>query len=274
MKKSYLFSFYILLCVILITGCKSKETTALGGNMTNLSRNVEKNLYNDMLQAYGSWDTFVAKGDMSMGSLSSSFELRMIHNEAIQVSIRPILGMEVARLIVTNDTVYFYEKIGRTVSQASINEISKKLPFAFTINNIQSALLGRPFLLGAMDIDTKNFKDFDYEVALPQWIMTPKETPLKVAYLFGLENEQLKQISGRQEETSRQFDCYYADYNILAGRTLPTNIQGTVKGSTKSFSAQLTYSSAIFDKETTIDISSLKNYKETSFIDLVKAFVK
>ena len=184
MKKSSLFSFYILLCVILITGCKSKETTTLGGNMPNQSKNVEKKLYNDMLQAYGNWDTFVAKGDMSMGSLSSSFELRMIHNEAIQVSIRPILGMEVARLIVSNDTVYFYEKIGRTVSQASIGELSGKLPFAFNISNIQSVLLGRPFLLDATDIDTKNFKDFNYNVAMPQWIMTPKETPLKVAYIL------------------------------------------------------------------------------------------
>lgn len=274
MKKTSLFPFYILLVILLMAGCKSKEGASMGSDVPTQARNIEQTLYNDMLQAYGSWETFVAKGEMSMGSLSSAFELRMIRNEAIQVSIRPILGMEIARVVVTNDYVYFYEKIGRTSSQASIEDISAKLPFTFNLNNIQSALLGRAFILGSDEIGAQNFRDFDFEVAMPQWIMTPKTTPHNVAYLFNCTNQYITQTSGRQVGTSRQFDCHYSNFDIIAGHCMPTTIEGVVKGSTKSFSAQLTYDTVSFDRETSIDTGSFRNYKESSLIDLIKTFLK
>ena len=268
----------LILGIILLSffaGCKSnKEASMAVGTENAAQRNEKQRLFTEMINAYGSWETFVATGSIDAAGLNSSFELRMIRNEAIQISIRPLLGIEVARIIVTPEKISLYDKMSKTASVAELSSLQEKLPFDLSFNNIQSVLLGRPFLLGNEDITLDNFDDFSFEVASPKWIMTPKVTADNIAYMFGLEQQQVTQMSGGEVGTARRFDCMYSDYETIAEHIVPTVIIATAMGSTKSYSASLYYTSITFDTKTTIDSSSFRNYNESSMMDLIKSFLK
>ena len=274
MKKHILLALGILL-LALFAGCKSnKEMAIMAGEASIAQKNEERKFYNEMIEAYGSWDTVVANGSVAMGGLSSPFELRMIRNEAIQISLRPLLGIEVARVIITQESVTLYDKVSKRYSTADMAALQEKLPFPLTLNNIQSIFLGKPFLLGNEDLLPDNFQDFDIEIATPKWIMTPKATTPSVSYLFDMEGLQLNLISGRATNTAHTIDCSYSDYEVVSNRIVPTMLKATATGSSKSYSAEIYYNTVTFNAQTTIDSSSFRNYNEILMMDLIQSFLK
>lgn len=184
------------------------------------------------------------------------------------------MGMEVARMIITPEKVYIYEKLNKKTSSIDLSDIQEKLPFALSFSNIQSIFLGKPFILGNEDITVNNFKDFDIELALPRWIMTPKQKNAGIAYTFSLEDRQLTHISGGKDPLSQPFECLYSDYNVVDGHMLPSTIRVTIKSGDMSLSAGIVYTSATFDTPTNVDDSPFKNYNEVYILDLIKSFIK
>lgn len=257
-----------------IVGCKTGKESAIADVTTVPGEKQERNCYTEMIEAYGAWDTFVAKGNVSVAGFTSSFELRMVHNEAIQISLRPFLGIEAARMIITPDKVHVYEKLNKSVSSTDFDNIQAILPFAISFSNIQCVLLGKPFILGEEEITTENFKDFDIDMALPKWIMTPKVVPAQVTYMFDFDEQQLVQVSGGQEGVSQRFECKYSDYDTVMEHLLPTYIKVTIKDDTDSYEAEIAYTSASFNVPATIDNNPFKNYNEVYMLDLIKSFIK
>ena len=274
MRKQALLILGIIL-LSLCVGCKSnKEVSTIVGVENIAQKNEEKRLFAEMITAYGSWETFVASGSVNVAGLNSSFELRMIRNEAIQISIRPLLGIEVARIIITPEKISLYDKMSKTASVAELSSLQEKLPFDVSFSNIQSVFLGRPFLMGNEEITLDDFDDFNFEVASPKWIMTPKVTANNIAYMFGMEGQQVTQLSGGEVGNTRRLDWQYSDHETITGHIVPTIIKATATGSTKSYSASLYYTSIAFDTKTSIDSSSFRNYSESSMMDLIKSFMK
>lgn len=274
MRKQALLILGIILLSLFI-GCKSNKDASIAVGVEKIAqKKEEQKLFTDMITAYGSWETFVASGSVNVAGLNSSFELRMIRNEAIQISIRPLLGIEVARIIVTPEKISLYDKMSKRVSVAELSSLQEKLPFDVSFSNIQSVFMGRPFLLGNEDITLNDFDDFNFEIASPRWIMTPKVTANNIAYMFGMEGQQVTQVSAGEVGNTRWIDCEYSDYETITEHIVPTVINVTAMGSTNSYSASLYYTSIAFDTKTSIDSSSFRNYNESSMMDLIKSFMK
>ena len=264
-----------ILLLALVVGCKSsKEASSAMSEVDIAQKNEAQRYYTEMIEAYGSWETVVANGSVAVEGLNSSFELRMIRNEAIQLSLRPLLGIEVARLIITQEKLYLYDKMSKRCSTAEIASLQEKLPIPLTLNNIQSILLGKPFILGSEDITADNLSDFDIDIASPQWMMTPKATSDRIAYTFDMENTQLNQIIGGQITGTQRFECRYSDYDVIAERIIPTVLKAVAKSGAKSYSADIYYNAITFNTPTSIDSNALRNYSEADLMDLVKSFAK
>lgn len=274
MRKQALLILGIIL-LSLFVGCKSNKDASIAVGVEKMAqKKEEQKLFTDMITAYGSWETFVASGSVNVAGLNSSFELRMIRNEALQISIRPLLGIEVARIIVTPEKISLYDKMSKRVSVTELSSLQEKLPFDVSFSNIQSVFMGRPFLLGNEDITLNDFDDFNFEIASPRWIMTPKVTANNIAYMFGMEGQQVTQVSAGEVGNTRRIDCEYSDYETITEHIVPTVINVTAMGSTNSYSASLYYTSIAFDTKTSIDSSSFRNYNESSMMDLIKSFMK
>ena len=88
------------------------------------------------MASYPDWNTFSAKGsaDLSFGasgSLSASTQLRMVRGEVLQISVRIILGIEVARLYMTPDSLFLVNKMQKQYVAASLQEIGGGCPVLF-----------------------------------------------------------------------------------------------------------------------------------------------
>ena len=263
----------MLLAVLLMAGCKGGKDASTSHNQDR-ERSTQKALYNQMVAAYGSWDTFVARGSMSMGYLSSSFELRMIRDKALQLSLRPVLGIEIARAIITQDSLMIYDKLHKQQVIASLSELGNFSPITPTLSVIQSILLGRPFLTEQETINQETFDCFNIAIGDEHWLMTPLQQPQELTYAFDMKGTQCSMLQCSQKLANRHFSCLYNHYDTSLCCIVPTQLTFSLKGESNSYAAEIDYTSCSFNTTTTITPVKSGGYTTTTIIDFLKSLTK
>lgn len=103
---------------------------------------------NAIVNTVGSWNTLQAGGTITLRgkkSFSSAVQIRMKRDEFIYISLRPLLGIEVGRLVITGDKLIVIDKINSRYIEENISHITSGIPA--TVSTVQDVLLGRPFVL-------------------------------------------------------------------------------------------------------------------------------
>lgn len=264
----------ILLLLVVTTGCHSKKEAVKSSDAVVATASFEEMRYKAMLNNYAPWQTLVVRGRASLGDLSSAFELRMIHNEAIQISLRPLLGIEIARMVMTQDSIFVYDKINKRSITTAIEEVVAGLPLRPTLSNVQCMLTGQPFIPGNDSITVGDFAHFAIETVQDDWVMQPKKQIEQASYLLVFKELALIGIGGWQEGTSRQIAVEYSDFDTSTGYHLPTAIGMSAQGSDKKYTMQLSYNSASYNTQTSIEKLSGYGYKKITLSQLLKSLTE
>lgn len=99
--------------------------------------------------SFGSWNTLSAGGNVKLGgtmNLSSSMQLRMTRDKAISISLRPMLGIEVAKIVVTGDSIIMIDRYHKQYLAEKISLITAGVPI--NVGTLQDIFLGRAFVFG------------------------------------------------------------------------------------------------------------------------------
>ena len=168
---------------VMTTGCHSSRTGVVSGggyefnSAKSLSQGELKELFNSLENSYTEWESMKMPVTLSLRSpknVSIGGTLSMERNRSIHMSFR-FLGMEVASLMVTEDSIYAAYKLERIYFAESIRDLMGGFPA--TVGNVQDMILGRPFVLG------------ENNVALSQctlagngatWTITPDRSPMSM----------------------------------------------------------------------------------------------
>lgn len=264
--------------LLFVAGCKSKESvTGLSEDNVVTIDNTAR--YNNMLEGYDTWTTFTTKVSASISgvSISSLAELRMVHDKAIQISLRPLLGIEVARLIMTPDSVFIYDKLHKQYIADATDVFSQLLPFDFTLSNIQNLLLGRPFLLGEGDLSTKDIKQFTIVEGLSgMWQLQPKKQYNAFSYNFFFSNTYLTTTEARHRDNIRKINCHYEYQRITGSQVLPSQVRIVATGGEKEYSLRLSYDSAtaVWNSGASIQKLSASGYSRTTLSQILKSLTQ
>lgn len=270
-------SFIITLVVIFITSaCKTTQLTQgpAAEQRTPTKIPKEQQLYNTMCDAYDEWDTMVAKGNISTSHFSSSFELRMIRNEGLQISVRPALGIEVVRIIITPTEMCVYEKLGRRYISLTSEELQEKIPFNITIEDIQNIFLGRPFLLGNGSVTPDDYKSFDINIGSEEWSMTPRKQYERFDYKFILQEEKLTTSRVAVAQQQGVVNCVYSNFQEQNGLLAPKTITLNLSSEQYSGAATIKFNSISWNKNTSIEKISTSRYSRVTLKELEKLMQK
>jgi len=158
LKKGIVFFVFI----ILLFSCKSTKVT--DKNIKSLSaKNIIKKNTKATFDKKSVKASLIVKyiGKSNLPNLKAS--LRMEKDSIIWLSFSK-LGFPVAKLMVSQNKVQFYEKITKTYFDGDFEWISKTLGYDFDFEMVQNLFLGNPLL---------NLKEDKYEVEIPKLGMVP-----------------------------------------------------------------------------------------------------
>ncbi len=187
--KKIIIAFTLLAAIT--TGCRTtKDTTVTPNSGTTITPNQNQQEALDqrlsmLVNTQGNWNMMQVGGNVKVGgikSLSSSMQMRMIRDKAIYISLRPMLGIEVGKIVITSDSVLVVDKYHKRYIAEPMSLITNGIPV--TVGNLQDIFLGRSFVLGQGTVGRNNSKDCTLVHDGTNYRLSPKQQPKDFTYGF------------------------------------------------------------------------------------------
>ena len=273
MRRPLVIFSIILLTVLCFHSCKSSKTSVAddGANVPNVA-------LQELAESYTDWDTYSTSGKVSLSgamSFSTSVQVKMAHGKCIAISIRPLLGIEVAKVFVNNDSAVVINKINRVYSTVKLEQFKNILPVS--INTLQDIVLARPFTINDGTLSKSNIKKFNIAQAENGFIVSPRNTANNINYKFAINsNKQVKELIVAPQNSAQTYSAMYSDFVSENPGSEASNIRcdATLKG--KKISMQLYLNPAktkwdgVVDESASIN-SSYRKVTVYEFIDILKS---
>ena len=259
----------------MLAACGSKKTavttttTTQGTTTTQPETQNPLDTYKSLIgNTFGSWKSLEASGSISIGgakSLSSSMTMKMVRNKSIYISVRPMGIMEVAKLVVTGDTLIVVDKIHKRYLCENVKLITSGIPA--DVNTVQDIFLGRAFLLGKGTYNSALASNFDLEESGDKLLLKHVEGEKDFDYEFTFDKA-LKLLSSTvKPHGGGKNDTYSVLYSNVK-KTVAGNVPHELKVSTvmngSAVKLGLDYKSLKWNETVKIDTSLPKGYERMS----------
>lgn len=132
---------WLIVLILFISSCSSEKkvtkSTLKSYAANHIVKEIEKNEFDfDRLEAKLN---VKVKGD---NNLNLKGQIRMEKDSVIWISLSMKIGVEVGRIMITQDSIKFINRTARTYIAESLGSFSKNLPIESSINFIQDILVG------------------------------------------------------------------------------------------------------------------------------------
>ena len=228
MKKNHLKYSFILILFLLFTlnACKTLKKTAPEEaedvSAMNALQTLEEN------QSGFQWMSSRFSGSVNWKSKTHSIagSFRMKKDSAIYVSIAPLLGIEVARALITTDSVKILNRLDATYYLGDINLLNKMFDTDVDFQMLQSLFLANDF---------PHFKDQGFVLEQNEKFLKlhnperkredNKGKPINQSLLLNPEDMKIKSNIIFVEESNTTLRADYENYENIKGNWLPSQMK-------------------------------------------------
>ena len=268
MKRNNLIRAALAAVAIMLAGCGSSKKASSTGQAIP----AEKSIISSIAEAQKDWTTMQCSGKVSLqagSSLSSSMQMKMKRGESIFISLRPILGIEVAKMIVDNGKVVFIDKMHKKYVEEDMSLLTGGLEIDMT--TLQDIFLGRSFILGKGTVTDKMADELDIQTASGIRI-TPLKQNRMFLYSFGYDNNgNITYLTVNIGSMEKAYSVAYGDVQTTTAGKVATYANISTVISNTPLSLELSYRSLDWNQNLTIDASVPSGYAKVEFADFVES---
>lgn len=266
----------------MMPSCRSSRNAAPSGSIDQpanpVASTADKNLspkerFNALLDSYRPWSDVSMSVKCSLRApknMTISGKATMIRGREIRISFR-MLGFEVGGLYADTDSIFFYEKLNRTMVVESMAKLSAAS--GLQLADIQDVLLGRVTYPGVERSDNSLAKKFRISDENGQIILQPKSSSLPWHYtLTGAPELMLSALSIAMPGKGEAQCTYGAPLVTDAGPVSPS-ADITARYGKQSLEASFLWSleTATWDRGLTPNRNLPKGYRRIPFARLIKS---
>jgi len=141
MYKNILQKLYLMLVIILVSSCKSRQISNDTNNHTkqhNYSKNDFKNTIDEYKKSLPHFNTLQAKLKIESSNFKQTLELRIKKDSVIWLSA----PLSIVRTILTPEGIQFYNKLDKTYFDGDYSYVNHIAGYEFSFQEIQKILTG------------------------------------------------------------------------------------------------------------------------------------
>ena len=268
----------ILIVATLLTACgttkKATDTVPSGEDMGQNSTTTIDPL-KLVTSTLGDWQTMQTGGNISIkasSNFSSSIQVRMVRDEAIYISLRPLLGIEVGKLLITADSLYAVDKVHKRYVAEKVSLLTAGIPV--TVSDVQDIFLGRPFIIGKGTLNESLFQQVSIIRDGNKIGFSPTEgyKGYNYNFMFNSKGSILSLDIMPQGSSTAAYQVKYSDVRSTEAGNIAhgINVDATIEQKKMSFS--LSYKDIDWNKDVKIDRSIPGGYKRMDAGSLFNLF--
>jgi len=253
-NKSFLLLVFLL--SVFLVSCRSarkviKEPIKEYGADYLFEKLKENELKFDWFSAKFNLDLVI---DNKKNSLSG--QIRLCKDSIIWISFSPALGIEMARLIITNDSVKFINRINKTYFMGDENIVNDFLDSNVDFDVLQSILLGNDLTYYEDGKFRATYDSKEYHLVtggrqkLKKYVKTQADADRIFIQNILLSPETFKITQMKIKELKREnkkLDATYSDFNYIGSQLFPHKIFYDLVAD-KKIQVDLKYSKIVIDK--------------------------
>ena len=210
----------------------------------------------------------------SKSNLSTGAALRIVKDKGILISVRPLLGIEVAKLVISRDSVLIVDRMNKQYLYESIEDLKRSKQVDFNYYNLESLLSNRLFYPGKRDVMEADYAKFLTKKIDGNYTISAKDIS-NIMYNFSVDgNNHIASTLISGEKSSYSLQCNYEQFIVDQGQSYPTELTFKIGLKEKRMEAKISYSKLDINKEVEIDYSVPSKYKKVSLDEVFSLLSK
>lgn len=227
-----------LLLLLILGGCKSSKQV---GTVTPGAAKAKQAFFQAMEEQALHFQTLTARLGVEINLPnfqvnSTRVDLKMIKDSAFQLSVQPLLGIELFRLELSRDSIKVLDRMNKRYLAENYEAIRSQTPIAFNFYNLQALLTNRLFLPGEREIKQSQYDRFRLDQTGAKALIQAKDA-MGFGYLFEADGEE-KLLATEMTDAKEQYRLRwgYADFRMVdkqifpQGMTIEVFKEGNVEG--------------------------------------------
>ena len=276
MKKTNIVILIMLVAAMTACGTFKKAATLPDTTSTTpTTPNAITDPIDAVIATWGNWQTMQTGGNIKLSagsSFSSSIQVRMVRDEAIYISLRPMLGIEVGRLLITADSLYAVDKVHKRYIAEKVSLLTSGIPV--TVSDVQDIFLGRPCIIGMGTLSEANKSGMTVNTEKNTLTLVPVESYKGYGYAFAFDKS--NRITSLnivpQGSTTAAYQVKYGDVRGTAAGNIAHSINANATIDNKNMAFSLSYKNIEWNGNVKIDRSLPNGYSRMSARDLFSLF--
>ncbi len=215
--------------------------------LISCNRNIAKLDKKDLIIDEISFDYMSArtkiKYDDGQKDIAGTANIRMAYDSLIWMSITPGLGVEVARIMLTPDSVFFMDRINKKYKIMGFEELQKSYQFELDFNMIQAVILGNLILPYSRQGLKKHPDGYSYQ---------QKSQDIVINSFIDQASGKLERFDATDLRNDNSISVNYGDFTLVGEETLPYKIEAnfqTNSGPSSRTNVEIGYTKAEIEEQ-------------------------
>ena len=261
-----------IIFAVLLVGCKSTLNTT--SSSTAITK-TEEAFFTSVLDNALRFNTLSARLNLdfsgSQQEFSSRVQVKMRYNDRIQLSIQPLLGIEVLRIELSNDSIKILDRLNKRYVSDNYNKLKNELAIDFNFQNLQALLTNRIFIPGESRVSKNHYRQFrvrkNNNTAEFQW----KDS--NGAFLTFLADGEEKLLSTKIEHENQKLTFEYSRFQTVNNQLFPLRMTALLtSGDDIQGTAILAFSTPEINSPLTFDFSIPSGFSRVALEQLINSF--
>ncbi len=263
----------ILLLFIGVYSCKSTKRITQADSA--LEDKTSSELFKDVLYRKLEYSTFSSKMSMTVSTgtktLSSKGSLRIVNNEAIQLSVQPLFGIEMFRLHVEPDHLIILDRMNKRYVKESFKDIKGENSIGFNFYTLQSLFTNNLFISEKSSVSLQDYKKFKYSESDDSYLLAAHDKKSDVDYRFYINgNDQITLTELYLPTKDYSLHWNYDEFSLMKDFFFPYKMKIVASTKKRNLNTSISLSSINLNDPMTLDTPIPKNYTRVEMKEVLK----
>ena len=269
--------FGVVLIVVLLASCSATKSLKKSHSIEGMT---EMEFVESVIENTGGWRALTAKMSLSLdlegkGVTKVSGTLRIKKGEVIQMSIAPLLGIEVARAEISPNGILVIDRMNKRYVEVSFAEVKTLAKADLDFHTLQALFLNELFLPGKDDLTARDASSFRVEPETEGvWLNVKRAKRFGYHFLTEAPEALLKESYIGLNGTPYGLRWKYDDFRALERKQFPVDMELAFEGGREPVKAAFALSrlSTNGDWEARTEVS--KKYEKVELEEILKLLLK
>ena len=212
-----------LLLLLTLGGCKSSKKV---GTVAGGAAKAQQVFFQAMEEQALHYQTLTARLGVEINLPnfqvnSTRVDLKMIKDSAFQLSVQPLLGIELFRIEVSRDSIKVLDRMNKRYLAENYEALRSQTPIAFNFYNLQALFTNRLFLPGEQAVSESQYSCFRLDQSGSTALIQVKD-PMGLRYTFEADGEE-KLLATEITDAKGQYRLRwgYSDFRVVEKQIFP-----------------------------------------------------